>query len=71
MSFEKNFCPSPWFHMRINNDGSFEYCRWAATHDLAADQNIKSQHPITWFKQGMKPIRKAMLDGDPVLACSE
>jgi sulfatase maturation enzyme AslB (radical SAM superfamily) len=71
MSFEKNFCPSPWLHMRINNTGHYEYCRWAATHDLAADQNIKSQHPITWFQQGMKPIRKAMLDGDPVPACSE
>jgi len=26
--FEKSFCPSPWFHLRLKYDGSFGECRW-------------------------------------------
>ena len=71
MSFEKNFCPSPWFHMRINNDGRYEYCRWATKHDRTQEKNIRDTDPIIWFQNGMKPARQAMLDGVPIPGCSE
>ncbi len=71
MSFEKNFCPSPWFHMRINNTGAYEFCRWATKQDRTQGKNIHDQDPITWFQHGMAPIRQAMLDGTSVPGCSE
>ena len=69
MSFEKNFCPSPWFHMRINNTGHYEYCRWAMKQDRNAEKNIRDQDPITWFQHGMKSVRQDMLDGVSVPGC--
>lgn len=69
--FEKTFCPSPWFHTRINNSGNYEYCRWATKHDRQGLPNIKDQDPVTWFQQGMKEIRTAMLDGANLPGCSE
>lgn len=71
MSFEKNFCPSPWFHMRINNAGHYEYCRWSKNADRNQGTNIRDQDPITWFQHGMKSVRQAMLNGDTVQGCSE
>ena len=71
MNFEKNFCPSPWFHMRINNTGHYEYCRWATKQNRTQGKNIRDQDPITWFQNSMKPVRQAMLDGDTVSGCSE
>ena len=71
MSFEKNFCPSPWFHMRINNTGHYEYCRWAMKQDRTAEKNIRDQDPITWFQHDMKSVRQAMLDGVSVPGCRE
>ena len=71
MSFEKNFCPSPWFHMRINNTGHYEYCRWAMKQDRNAEKNIRDQDPITWFQHDMKSVRQDMLDGVSVPGCRE
>ena len=71
MSFEKNFCPSPWFHMRINNTGAYEFCRWATMQDRNAEKNIRNQDPITWFQHDMKSVRQDMLDGVSVPGCRE
>jgi hypothetical protein len=71
MSFEKNFCPSPWFHTSINNTGAYEFCRWATKQDRTQGKNIRDQDPITWFQQGMAPVRKSMLDGVSVPGCRE
>jgi sulfatase maturation enzyme AslB (radical SAM superfamily) len=71
MSFEKNFCPSPWFHMRINNTGHYEYCRWAIKHDRNQGKTIRDQDPVTWFQNNMKAIRQSMLDGQSVPGCSQ
>jgi sulfatase maturation enzyme AslB (radical SAM superfamily) len=73
MSFEKNFCSSPWFHMRINNSGTYEYCRWIDHSGLTRinlDQNIAKKSPLEYFQQGMAPIRQALLDGQPLEKCS-
>lgn len=68
MSFEKNFCASPWFHARIFNDGSYGYCRWAGSPGSDAP-NIRDTSPIQWFQQGMRPVRDQMLRGVPLENC--
>lgn len=72
MSFEKNFCPSPWFHMRINNSGTYEYCRWKQNSNitLSTDNNIKKQTPSDYFQNTMSPVRKQLLDGQAPTECS-
>lgn len=63
MSLDNHFCSSPWFHVRINNQGQYEYCRWA---------NAEPQHSesvIKFFQQDMASIRSQMLAGSPVDEC--
>jgi len=71
MSFESSFCSSPWLHMRINNAGNYEYCRWAGKDDRNISANIKFTTPVEYFQQHMAPIRKAMLAGEAVPGCNE
>ena len=71
MTFESSFCSSPWLHMRINNAGNYEYCRWAAKDDRNKNANIKYTTPTEYFQQHMAPIRQAMLAGETVPGCSE
>lgn len=71
MSFEKNFCPSPWFHMRINNAGQYEYCRWASKIDRNLQPGIKEISPIEWFQSSMTNIRQDMSSGKSLPGCRE
>ena len=69
MSFEKNFCPSPWFHMRINNIGCYEYCRWATKENRTNNLSIIDVDPDTYFQKNMSTIRDSMLSGQKVSGC--
>jgi hypothetical protein len=72
MSLEKNFCPSPWFHMRINNSGSYEYCRWSnktGISRLNIENNISNLSPLQYFQNNMSRIRQQFLDGDSPAEC--
>lgn len=71
MSFEKSFCPSPWYHMRINNAGHYEYCRWATKGDRSTEANIRQVAPIVWFQKHMSGVRQTMLDGGTVPGCND
>lgn len=71
MSLKDSFCPSPWFHTRINNSGNYEYCRWAVKHDRQGLPGIKTQSPVYWFQYGMSNIRQQMLDGEQPQGCAE
>ena len=74
MPFEKNFCAGPWFHMAINNTGSYEYCRWLAKSRKSRknpEHNISTQSPEDYFQNTMASIRKAMLSGEAVDSCHE
>ena len=71
MSFDKTFCPGPWFHMRITNPGKYEYCRWATPYQPGPLDSIKHKSPIYWFQYGMSGIRKDMLDGKPIAGCQD
>jgi len=68
MGFESTFCSSPWLHMRITHDGTFDYCRWG--HKSASKFNISSTHPIDFFQRHMTPVRDALLAGKSVPECS-
>lgn len=71
MSLNKNFCPSPWFHMRIKNDGSYNYCRWSQDEDKL---NIKNISPTEYFQKSIQPIRDKFLNGEfpeKCFPCSE
>ena len=71
MSLKDSFCPSPWFHTRINNSGNYEYCRWAVKHDRQSLPSIRSHSPVYWFQYGMSEIRQQMLNGEKPSGCSE
>lgn len=71
MTFEKTFCSSPWFHMRITNSGTYEYCRWyGGITQFDNQNNIKSKSPIEYFQNDLAPLRKNMLDGKTIKGCS-
>lgn len=71
MDFDQTFCSSPWFHMRINNSGHYEYCRWADKTNRNNQLTIHSTDPIEWFQRDMKGIREDMLSGHPLPGCRE
>jgi sulfatase maturation enzyme AslB (radical SAM superfamily) len=70
MSFEKTFCPSPWFHMHINNQGHYGYCRWATKDDQLENPSIGEISPIEFFQKNMIEVRKTLLEGRTVDACN-
>lgn len=74
MAFKDTFCPSPWFHMRINNSGTYEPCRWMTSNGLSRfdpDRNIRTQSPLTYFQQGMSGIRTQLLQGASPAICTD
>lgn len=71
MSLKDTFCPSPWFHTRINNSGHYEYCRWAVKDARQNLPSIKSQSPVYWFQYGQSPVREQFLNGEQPAGCSE
>ena len=70
MTLRNSFCSSPWLHMRINNAGQYEYCRWRAK-ERATVENIREQTPQEYFQQTMIPIRQMFLQGEGPSECRE
>ena len=68
MSLKQHFCPSPWFHMRITNNGGMTYCRWADKN--TAEVNIRDVDPQSFFQQHMASVRTTMLQGESVDGCN-
>jgi len=71
MSLKQNFCPSPWFHMRINNAGHYEYCRWAVKDQRYSANSIHNTTPVEFFQQHMTPVRQQLLAGELPPGCAE
>ena len=71
MSLKETFCSSPWFHMRINNAGHYEYCRWATKDQHDPANNIYDVTPVEFFQQRMIPIRQQLLNGESPAGCLE
>lgn len=55
--------------MRVNNDGSFDYCRWIENKNDETHQNLRDQLPSQYFQETMAPVRQAMLDGKQLQQC--
>jgi hypothetical protein len=74
VTFKDTFCPSPWFHMRINNSGTYEPCRWMSQTGKSRvdfDCNIKNVAPLTYFQRHMSQLRTQLLQGASPLICSD
>jgi Radical SAM superfamily len=74
MSFEKSFCSSPWFHMRINNSGTYESCRWMSKRGdtrVNFDNNIQTVSPLTYFQKNMSELRTTLLEGNSPDMCND
>lgn len=74
MSFKQTFCPSPWFHMRITNSGTYEPCRWMAKDggtrvDFA--NSIHTVSPLIYFQKNMSELRTAFLEGSAPSMCND
>jgi len=67
---EKNFCSSPWYHVRLGPDGGYRPCRWGK-HELTASYTV-ANISITEFLQSttMNTIRQTMLDGESPEVCA-
>lgn len=73
MSFKDSFCSSPWFHMRINNSGTYEYCRWMTKDGSTRvnfNNNIKEKTPTEYFQNDLNNLRLELLSGKVPPGCS-
>ena len=71
MTLKDSFCSSPWFHMRINNLGHYEYCRWADKTNRNAGPNIRDMLPIEYFQNYAGQVRQELLAGQRPAGCRE
>lgn len=71
MSFEKYFCSSPWFHMRLLNNGTMDYCRWANTKHDGHEHNIKNRPIELFFQKDLADIRTKLLEGQKIDSCND
>lgn len=55
--------------MRITNDGSMVYCRWA--DKFSGTVNIRDVDPGTFFQQHMSSLRRDLLQGKRIDGCKE
>lgn len=69
---EKNFCSSPWFHIRINPSGNYRPCRWISFQkDRDVEYNIATTSLREYMNsQEMSSIRTQMLNGQSLDMCS-
>jgi len=71
MTFKKTFCPSPWFHMRISNNGQYQACRWGKkifSNNLPRIQTESVEH---YFQHTLQDFRKSLLIGNKLDYCNE
>ena len=59
--------------MRINNSGTYEYCRWQVTDSSRVnfDRNIQKQTPQDYFQNSVATIRTQLLNGEVPAGCRE
>jgi|688.fasta_scaffold149414_2 sulfatase maturation enzyme AslB (radical SAM superfamily) len=60
--FDKTFCSSPWFHVRLTYDGSFESCRWAKNPTRTS--SLEKQTLLQYYNSDqMRVLRQQLLVG--------
>jgi MoaA/NifB/PqqE/SkfB family radical SAM enzyme len=66
--FKKTFCSSPWFHVRLTYDGSFESCRWAKNPKRV--ERYQTQTLMQYYNsEQMRSLRQQLLDGESPQHC--
>lgn len=63
----KSFCSSPWYHLRLTYDGSFEKCRWSKADGTS---NIKKESLLKFYDgEAMSKFREDFLSGKSPKEC--
>jgi sulfatase maturation enzyme AslB (radical SAM superfamily) len=66
----KNFCSSPWFHIRLRHDGQFAECRWGKPG--SDNPNIRDTTIMQYYDgPQMRQMRTSMVSGSSPDLCSE
>lgn len=68
MTLEQNFCPSPWFHMQIDAEGRYQYCRWSTKNKGAV--SIADMGPLEYFQSQLEGLRQRLLAGHRLPGCA-
>jgi organic radical activating enzyme len=71
MSLKKNFCSSPWFHMRVLPSGELRYCRWMEDKKNLIVSNLNQTDFLTFFQKEMSALRLKMLQGEHISSCDQ
>ena len=67
--FQKTFCSSPWFHLRVLPTGNYNVCRWASSWKLK--KNVKDFSLEDFYNSSeMSDLRLQMLNGEASDTCS-
>jgi pyruvate-formate lyase-activating enzyme len=62
------FCSSPWFHIRLTYDGSYDVCRWSKNG--ITDLNIRTTSLMQFYNSdAMRQLRLDMLAGQQPQVC--
>lgn len=69
MSFENTFCSGPWFHMRIENNGDYNYCRYSDLKVGNSQNNIRHQSIDFYFQNELANTRLKLLQAQNILGC--
>lgn len=65
---KNSFCSSPWFHIRLTYDGSYDVCRWSKRG--VTDTNIRDTSLMQFYNSdAMRQLRMDMLAGHKPVAC--
>jgi MoaA/NifB/PqqE/SkfB family radical SAM enzyme len=63
-----SFCSSPWFHIRLTYDGSYDVCRWSKNG--VTDLNIRTTSLMQFYNsEPMRELRKQLLAGNRPQEC--
>lgn len=70
---EKNFCTSPFSEIRINSDGTYNFCHGARAIDLEQSESIYKQDLDYYFNKSTSVlnVRKKLLNGESSNRCTE
>lgn len=70
---EKNFCTSPFSEVRINSDGSYNFCHAAKNDNLESNENISTQDVDHYFNKShsIVSVRDGLLNGIASKRCNE
>jgi sulfatase maturation enzyme AslB (radical SAM superfamily) len=67
---EKTFCSSPWFHVRLGYNGTFQSCRWG--NNSASNHSIHNQTILQFYNsEQMRQLRMQLLTGEIPDHCSD